>query len=174
MSKPIFLIGPSGVGKTTLGLLACELLAELVFLDLDDLVGTYSGESAGELLRRVRADSFLCCCRAALQDELRNYPDRQLIVAVGAGCLDSKRAASWLGQETRIAITADQDDAYERIISVRNDSRSREEYKREEFSTGRQALYEAANKTVNTTGQTKEQSAALLGACLCELLGVPS
>ncbi len=171
MSKPIFLIGPSGVGKTTLGLLACELLAELVFLDLDDLVGTYSGESAGELLRRVRADSFLCCCRAALQDTMPNSPDQQLIVAVGAGCLDSNRAAQWLGQETTILITADQDEAHERIRTGRGDSRRREEYKRGEFSSGRRALYEAANETVDTSGQTKEQSAAVLVACLRKLGG---
>lgn len=95
---------------------------------------------------------------AALQDALQNHHDGQLIVAVGAGCLGSKRAAQWLSQETRIAITADADVAYDRIKRERSESRTREEHKCGEFSSGRRALYAGANETVETTGQTKEQS----------------
>ncbi len=83
--------------------------------------------------------------------------------------MDSNRAAQGLDQETRIAITADQDEAHKRIRTGRHDSRSREEYKRGEFSTGRQALYDAANETVDTSRQTEGQSADVLVACLRKL-----
>lgn len=170
MSKPVFLIGPSGIGKTTLGKQVCRSLG-FVFCDLDELVAQHMRESAGTLLPKVGADGFLCCCRAALQDELQNHHDRQLIVAVGAGCLESERAPRWLSQETTIAITADADEAYDRIKRERSESRTREEYKSGKFFVGRRALYTRANKIVHTTNQTKEQSIAALVVHLGDITG---
>jgi shikimate kinase len=140
----IFLIGPSGVGKTTLGEFAGETVAGCKFYDLDKLVEERTGKPASRLLPQIGNDEFLEKCKEAIRDLDCNDADKLCVVAIGAGALQSEKALNWLKHHETVAITAPATDVYKRG-GRRNENRTLESFKDTEYSSRRREIYSSAN-----------------------------
>ena len=81
VTKPIFLIGMMGSGKSSLGLLLAQQF-DLPFLDIDALIEQREGRSISQIFSEQGEFHF----RQLEQQELNGLPDVPQIVACG-GCL---------------------------------------------------------------------------------------
>lgn len=136
----VLLVGPSGVGKSSLGRFACEGLPNCEFYDLDDLIKkNNAGESASSVLKRLGADGFFDQSRRAILQVEANCIDQVCVVAVGAGTLQSPQCREFLEKFPTISIWAPPEE-----VLCRNPlGRGREitEYKSTEYSTYRERIY---------------------------------
>ncbi|MHB8345984.1 MAG: shikimate kinase [Acidiferrobacterales bacterium] len=157
----VFLIGPSGVGKTALGEHIPGLMNDWGFVDLDELVSrAHQGTPARDLLGQFgSSQKFLEACMEIYRLHVMSNSSGRYVVAVGAGCLDSNSVRERFLPERTIAIMATKDEAYRRFQAARSDGRSQEEYMNSEFSSERNALYAWAAYMLDTTDTTLERAA---------------
>ncbi len=80
LSKRIFLIGPMGAGKTTIGK-ALALMLQKPFLDLDELIAETAGMSIPDIFAKEEEKGFRQRETQALKDGLRY----EAVIATGGG-----------------------------------------------------------------------------------------
>ena len=84
MQPFIFLIGPRGSGKTTVGgLLATQL--HFAFLDTDDLIVKHVGTGIADIVASGGWDAFRAYEKEALRSLSRHYGGGGVVVATGGG-----------------------------------------------------------------------------------------
>jgi shikimate kinase len=151
----ILVIGPSGVGKSDYGKHAAATIPGCQFFDLDSLVRGRAGMPASKLLPQIGNDAFLDRCRQEVDVLMQSCTAQVVVVAVGAGALQSGRAGAWLSQHQgpTIAVVASPDEVYRRG-GVRNQNRTLDEFSATEYSQHRRRLYEIARHQCCVTGLT--------------------
>lgn len=156
----VVVIGPSGVGKTTYGQHAAEQIERCRFVDLDAAVSASTGCPAGVLLPRIGSENFAILSGAVLLN-IAHAPDADssLVVAVGAGSLESTRAADWLFRFPTITVIARPNQVFERG-GLRNASRNLEQFEATEFSNARQCLYDRADQKLDVSDLSLEEAQA--------------
>lgn len=100
MSGHVFLVGPSGAGKTTVGALLAAALG-LPFRDSDATVAGAAGRSIAQLFADEGEAGFRARERAALAELAAGPP---AVVAVGAGALGDPANARLLAARGRIVL----------------------------------------------------------------------
>lgn len=155
----ILLIGPSGVGKSSLGSYASAKLSNCKFDDLDNLIAKESGiQEAMEFLIENGPEIFFQKS-VEIVENIKNRNDNQLyLIAVGAGTLVSQQSKSWLENYTTISITAPPEE-----VIVRNPlgpKRDFPEFKMTEYSPFRLSLYQSANFNFPVDGLNETEAHA--------------
>ena len=140
----ILLIGPSGVGKTSLGNYASTKLSNCKFDDIDSLIAKENDtEKATEVLNKNGPEIFFQKS-VEIVENIKNQDDSQLyLIAVGAGTLESHQSKNWLNNYITISITAPPEE-----VRVRDPSKSKrdfQKFKMTEYSPFRLSLYQSAN-----------------------------
>jgi len=155
----ILLIGPSGVGKSSLASYASAKISNCKFYDLDDLVAKESGvQKAINVFNRDGPEIFFQKSVEIIEN-IKNQNDNQLyLIAVGAGTLVSQQSKNRLKNYTTISIIAPP----EKVI-VRNPlgpNRDFQEFKMTEYSPFRLSLYQSANFNFPVDSLTKTEAQA--------------
>lgn len=149
----LVLIGPSRVGKSTLGRYATDVLPRCLFYDLDALIAEETSERVSVLLPRIGNQAFLVHCRQALAtlEQTVAASSSLCLVAVGTGCLQATdEATGWLGEHATIAITAPPAE-----VSTRDHVKGRDLVSTE-YSAARQALYQRATYQFSVAGLAQD------------------
>src|SRR5450759_2953952 len=154
------LIGPTGVGKTSLGVDAIRSLKIGCFHDLDVEVEKSTGVRASQYLPLVGDDVFLRVCRECIKTLRLTHSSPLCLVAVGAGALQSKQSLAWLSDERTITVTAPPEEVHRRSEPrhVVDRKRSLGEFIHDEFSPFRKAIYDAAKYTFRVDGMTEQEA----------------
>ena len=170
MPNTVLVIGPSGVGKST-AINYCRdnnLLPGVEILDLDYLVHKNENMEAREVLRLRGEDGFLQISIAAIT-RYAGEREKQYLIAVGAGTLQSQNAIEFIKSYNSVLITANEDECYSRIVSARGNKRIKTDYINCEFSPLRKTIYGSANVSIDTTNMEEINTAKLL-ATKCKTL----
>ncbi|GAB5445117.1 MAG: hypothetical protein Fues2KO_54660 [Fuerstiella sp.] len=174
----ILLLGPSGVGKTTSYELIADEVPQCECRHLDGLAsrwgvaqGWLKKESVGLLRSHIDDNQlFLAFGLEAIGAFAADHHDRHCVIDVGAGFQDA-RSAKYLSRIHRtIALTGDAHAIYQRKLDHRGEDRSFEEYFAVEFSEHRRSVYNACQHTIDTTHQSKDETADQLKATLQQIL----
>jgi ribose 1,5-bisphosphokinase PhnN len=172
----VLLVGPSGVGKSTIYPLAAPHFPDRAFHHLDGLAsrwammhGWIERESVSLLRETLNQDElFLAVGLQAIADFARRE-NRGQVVDVGAGFQMASYARRLPILYTCVAIMAESRIAFNRIKG-RGYSESYDQYCRDEFGAARQKLYERSQRRIDTTYLSPEQAAKNLVAILHTLL----
>lgn len=102
----ILLIGPSGVGKSTLGKYAADKIDRAEFYDLDQRIARqHDAKDIGEFFREQGSANFLKFSIECLdQLQLMSEPEDTQIIAVGAGTLNHLDSLRSLDRYQKIGI----------------------------------------------------------------------
>ena len=155
----ILLIGPSAVGKTTLGRVCASRMQECNFVDLDDAIASLHGTSnAYESAAKFGLAKFLSDCRdiVAKYDLEYDTTSSTLLIAVGEWALRMETLEAWLSAYKTISLIAPAEEVYRRrnhLIEV-----SLEEYCRYNYSEARKRIYIGCNIVLDIRGLTQEES----------------
>lgn len=169
--KFVLVYGPSGIGKTTaIRAVVMTEISQAVFASLDDVtadLGRRHGlighdQGAGDLLPKLRADGFLGMGIKAAEELAERNRERFVVLDVGAGFLESKAAGSWLANQESIVFLASNEVAYARQRKRHpGETRTLEQYSRQEFSPHRLAFYNLAKHRVDAAGSEEDVSSSL-------------
>jgi shikimate kinase len=162
--KTTFLIGPSGVGKTTLTTELIKRLEKVQVAELDmEVKRKYPKEycSASEDWER-----FWDCSISCIQDlQAQTGADSYLVVDVGAGSLQSVRAKDFFGHQNTVHVSDTPENTFRKIQSRPQNAwlgRSLEDFKAVEYSPNRQAIYSISRYCIDLSVCSIEEAAAEL------------
>lgn len=94
----VYLVGPTGVGKSTIGRMLAERL-HLPFLDADELIAARAGRSIGEIFAREGEQGF----RRREKEAVRLIADLGgVVVALGGGAVLDPEVREWLVRSGRV------------------------------------------------------------------------
>lgn len=166
----IFLIGPMGAGKTTVGRLLAQTLAK-TFLDSDREIETRTGASI-PLIFELEGEAGFRAREKAMIDELTRREG--VVLATGGGAIldpDNRRALA--GRGLVVYLETSVDEQLRRTARDENRPLLRTADPRgrlEELLRIRAPLYrEIADLTVNTDGLLGRRVAAMIGTHLASL-----
>lgn len=170
----VLLFGPSGIGKSTAIKFANERIQGVIFEPLDALTKQLGRElkfiredqGIRELQRAINnPDKFLELGIQAVNRLVANNPSQTVVIDVGAGFLDGSRISDWIANNISVVLCASSQVAYERIQTNRNDTRTFDEYREQEFAAHRERLYFQAQYKIDATCNAEQ-----LGLRFIELL----
>lgn len=115
----IFLYGPSGTGKSTIGALLARNL-KLPFVDLDRVIESNAGMSIPQIMHEQGEPAFRDLETAALEDTIGHGPNgtgsRDAVIALGGGALLRKENRAFAeGRGRVILLTAELETLLERL-----------------------------------------------------------
>ncbi len=171
----IYLTGFMGAGKSTLGRLLAEKIG-YAFTDLDAAIEAAAGAPVREIIERRGEAAFRALERAALHE---TAGAARLVTAVGGGALATPEAMAWATARGMVVfIRVDRDVLVARLKKAANrpllqdasgallpDAALLERI--EALMARRLPVYERAHLTVNTSGLSKPEAAALLHRSIC-------
>jgi shikimate kinase len=155
----ILLIGPSAVGKTTLGRTCASQLQECDFVDLDDAIAILNGTStAYESAMQYGLEKFLTDCRdiVAKYDREDAIANSTLLIAVGEWALRMDRPEAWLSAYKTISLIAPAEEVYQRRNKLTE--LSMEDYCKYNYSETRKRVYASCNIVLDIGDLTREES----------------
>jgi shikimate kinase len=170
----VLVIGPSGVGKSTLVGLVKVLFTDFEFCHLDDEAADYAHRNGlishpdVQMIVAFGWERFLEIGKESL-NELAASTSRHLVVDVGAGFLQTNAFIPLLQQFPSICISGSKEAAHQRCSLRKNERRDFAEYCSIEFSKSRLTMYGLCHHTIDTTHLTEEQSAEKLSRILHSL-----
>lgn len=160
----VFLVGPSGIGKTTI---LKEVSKSLSYdaMSLDDLVAAQAKEqgiidkgNAYTLFKSLGGDSFFLFGLDCLFRFLEKKSNRKIIIDVGAAFQNQKLLSSLSKFYTVVCISAEPRAAFQRFSDFRNSSRNLISHCSTEFSPTRVEVYDSANFFIDSTGMTVKET----------------
>lgn len=173
MKKVILVVGPSGVGKSDYCKYAEDVIPDCHFFDLDSLVGKLVGIAAGQLLPRVGKERFFEYGKEEVASLLKSSSQEIVIIAVGAGFLQSSRAGPWLSEHPgpTVAVFALAEEVYQRWQMRReNCGKPLDPFKQEEYSPQRLCLYRIAQHQLCVSGLTAGEARARFSNMIINVL----
>lgn len=152
----LLLLGPSGVGKSTLGQILAPALNS-VHLDLDQhLQQQWPEQALAESLRQKGAVAFYQGSYKALQ-KLHSLPQKYL-VDIGAGTQWSAQGQTqFLSIAPSLCLWAEPQWLWLRNQLQRQDPRSFKAFQEAEYSHWRQQLYQSCTHWLNGTQRTPQE-----------------
>jgi hypothetical protein len=174
----VLIVGPSGVGKTITYKAVEPQFPDVIFCHLDGLAAQWAFQhriidrECVRLLDRTINNSalFLSIGLFAIGKLSGENPCKHLVIDVGAGFQVAPTAAHLHRLFPVIAITAAPEVAYKRIKDARNDARTLDQYRQQEFSNNRVAVYNSAQYSVDSSNQSKEETCEEVLSVLGRLL----
>lgn len=94
MTQPIFLVGPRGCGKTTVGFELARV-CESQFVDTDHWLQTHAGQSIAEIVEKEGWESF----RTRESETLEAVTAPSTIVATGGGIILAERNRQFMREK---------------------------------------------------------------------------
>jgi shikimate kinase len=182
LSVSVLVIGPSGVGKSAALRFAETSVSDCHFSSLDDLAQDRgralkkigSKEEVNDLRSKLNDDDeFLRLGVEAVDELVAGVLRRHHVIDIGAGFMDAAAIADWFRQHTLIALLASPEVTHARIKQARDDKRTLEQYKAQEFSPARKALYGQAVYTINAECKSPEELGCRLTSLLLGILNRP-
>ena len=138
----ILLIGPSAIGKTTLGRICASQMAEYDFVDLDEAIARLNNvPTAYQSARQFGLARFLSDCReiVATYDSKHANANSILIIAVGEWALRMDKLETWLSSYRTVSLVAPVDEVFQRRNQLTDISF--ENYCRFNYSEERKRIY---------------------------------
>ena len=157
-----YVVGPTGVGKTTLLEAACLKLDSVRVFDVDGYIKETNPALYGHT--GDRWDEFWQSAVEYFESLERNCREkgRLCFADVGAGCLQTEDAIPYFGFRNTIVIWDSPENVLQRVQSRPRSpwqSKRLEEFKDGEYSPQRKKVYDAATYRLSVEGLTKEQAA---------------
>jgi shikimate kinase len=155
----ILLIGPSAVGKTTLGRICASRLQDCAFVDLDDAIASLNGTStAYESAHKHGVVKFLADCRDIVAQYDLEYAttNSTLLIAVGEWALRMDDPEGWLAAYKTISLIAPAEEVYQRRNNLTEVSF--EEYCRYNYSEARKRIFADCNIVLDINGLIQDKS----------------
>ncbi len=146
------IIGPSCVGKSTLGKYAAATLSNCDYYNLDDLVKATSGcAHISEFYTEVGKDRFLELCIHEIQqnNDQCDEGDHLCLFDLGAGGMQSDEAGAALANYCRIAINCRPLILYRRYKN--RHLQTSDNFKQLEFSERQCSIYDSATLKLSVT-----------------------
>ena len=167
MSASIFLVGPSGIGKTTAIKYVLSQTKHIKCVILDNIVHKQAREQGlinkhedlNALIKVLNGDrdKLFTFGQNALEQELQHCNNRPVLVDVGTGFLDAEHSLEWITGQQAIAITADIACAFDRFRKARKLDISYEQYATTQFSKQRTVIYDHASVVIKSDNLTEQK-----------------
>ena len=156
-----YLIGPSGVGKSTLARKASEVCASVFHVDLDAMIRSKDPELFFH--DGSRWQEFWQLAKECFRELETQYVDGLCLVDCGAGCLKTQDALSHLKASDYVVMVHDSPgNAFSRAKSRPGgycSNKPFDQYMLEEYSERRKCFYDAAKYKVDITDLNEGESA---------------
>ena len=150
----ILMVGPSCGGKTTLAVEYCATNPNSIRVEMDKLINDQFPEASAAIHRGITASPYFEAT-VKLLNSFAESDNEIRLVDIGAGSIVDPRAVSLFqsGQHKVITISPGPQVAYERARAHRPQWRHKtlEQYMEVEFSENRQAIYQSALVTIDTS-----------------------
>jgi shikimate kinase len=159
----IWLIGMMGSGKTTVGILASQML-DLPFVDTDETVMTTTGKTIPELFQDGE-EAFRMAETSAIADVASG--DDSIIAAGGGAILSQDNVTMMRGTGSVILLSVDASTVVERVEIGSSRPLLPTEESVERILTERAEVYRTvANHAVDTVGRTPQEIAMEVASCV--------
>ena len=175
-NRRIALVGLRGAGKSTLGQMLADDL-DLPFVELSREIEKFAGLSIREVHDLYGTNAYRRYERRALEEAVQIYPD--VVIATPGGIVsDPATFNQLLAFCTTIWLRAEPEQHMARVVAqgdMRPMAASKEamdDLRR--IHAGRAAFYSKADLTLDTGGQTLEQSFRALRGMAREVMGLPA
>jgi len=165
----IFLIGPSGVGKTNLATETSEMLPGLRVINVDEEVRIQDPSLMSG--RDWEAFWNVASARMVYQENQLNEFEFQLF-DVGAGCLQSKSSLEFFRCRNTVLIYDSPKNTFNKVNSRPESAwinKTLEQHIQTEFSDERKKIYKACRKCIDVGKCTKKEAADMLLQIIQEL-----
>lgn len=166
----IYVIGPSGTGKSSLCRALTEKDTSLIYVDLDDAARARAKFDHVSLMLRTLGDyRFWQYCQAIFNDLEKAVSGQDHLVDVGAGSLQTPESRTYFKacRQRVMCIWVMPELAYDR--KHKSTERTYEDMVATEYSSKRTELYDAVPFRVDTSNQTPDASLTQCQQTLADL-----
>jgi shikimate kinase len=172
----LFLIGPSGVGKTTLAKAIADG-SQFIHINLDLLVSNLNGKQpVADLLAQKGKDWLWQQYKKVIDENVGKYKfySSVSLLDVGAVALQSEEARAFLKNQTTVLVTASLGDAFVKDQSKRGNKKiGYMDYEQNEFSPQRMILYGTSKLKIDVSDLTDAEAAEKFKAEMIEFCSKP-
>lgn len=157
--KTLFVIGPSGVGKSTLTNELSVRLESVLAVDLDsEIKRRYPSEFA-----RAHHDweRFWDLSISCIEDLKAQGNHEFLVIDVGAGSLQSRRAPEFFRSQKTVLIYDTPENTLKKVQGRQGNAwvgRSVADFIGTEYSSARRSIYNGVSHVINVAGRKPEES----------------
>ncbi|ADN74653.1 hypothetical protein Fbal_0439 [Ferrimonas balearica DSM 9799] len=169
MNQTILLLGPSGIGKTTVVKALTQRTPSVASVTLDNITHRYARaqgligpkEDLNALIAALEHDRerFLSFGQEALAIHTESLVDKSVIVDVGTGFLDAPSSKTWIRGYCSICLSADSAAAFDRFRKARQLDITYEQYMTTQFSKCRSSTYQLADTVIKTDALSPDETA---------------
>ncbi len=168
------MIGPSGVGKSTLLKIVRPIFPSCEFIHLDGETKAYAHRMGYiraldlNLLVHQGWPRFFDVGMETIR-HLESQTDKHLIIDVGAGMLQDERSLELVNNYSAICIYAKPEIAHSRCLKRSKEKRTLQQYLGYEFTSHHVAMHGKCKFTLDTSGQAENESAETLAETLTQI-----